>query len=139
MLLQTTLEDSQVMPMTKKVSCLKLFLNSCTAIHPQQKVYSQNVKSQRYTVHFSTPDKLLETADTVYQIHTSIRKPQKSTLVRSKHNKENPKSLTYTSISELIELVCAKLSSIKQVMTQCQDEVRTYSAGTHILKVFKWG
>ena len=24
-------------------------------------------------------------------------------------------------------------------MTQCQDEVRTYSAGTHILKVVKWG
>ena len=23
--------------------------------------------------------------------------------------------------------------------TQCQDEVRTYSAGTHILKVVKWG
>ena len=90
-LLKTSLEDSHVMSMTKNVSCLKLFLNSCTAIHPQQKVYSQNVKSQRYTVHFSTPDKLLETADTVYQIHTSIRKPQKSTLVRSKLNQSIPK------------------------------------------------
>ena len=25
------------------------------------------------------------------------------------------------------------------VRTQCQDEVGTYSAGTHILKVVKWG
>ena len=31
-------------------------------------------------------------------------------------------------------------SSIEKAhRTQCQDEVRTYSAGTHILKVVKWG
>ena len=33
-------------------------------------------------------------------------------------------------------LLIAQQMSFK---TQCQDEVRTYSAGTHILKVVKWG
>ena len=32
------------------------------------------------------------------------------------------------------------VQELKQLhMTQCQDEVRAYSAGTHILKVVKWG
>ena len=43
-MLQTSLEGN--MSMTKKVIWLTQFLNSCTAILPQQKVYSQKVKSQ---------------------------------------------------------------------------------------------
>ena len=34
---------------------------------------------------------------------------------------------------------CHQYKEVKNPKTQCQDEVRTYSAGTHILKVVKWG
>ena len=40
----------------------------------------------------------------------------------------------------IYKVECAQKSGgVQRHKTQCQDEVRTYSAGTHILKVVKWG
>ena len=55
------------------------------------------------------------------------------------HRKLGPSEMRLMSDPCIIKLKKKKKHAFMCDMTQCQDEVRTYSAGTHILKVVKWG